>query len=143
MLLTIRQFCYNWSHSTYDPTWWWTPMQRLIIYCDLCNHPIMVHWNLSKDKKKPSRVCIRFFIYDWTLTNMTLIHSHHIFNHILIRITIVIYNSMHVASIRNWPNHPLYYDIVKNIWFSVCIPIYLFLHELFFVEDGSLQHLNR
>jgi len=37
---------------------------------------------------------------------MTLIHSHRIHNHSPIRITIVIYNSIHVASTKSWPNHP-------------------------------------
>ena len=67
----------------------------------------MVHQNLSKDKKNPGSVCIRFFIYDWILIGMTLIHSHRIHNHISIRIIIVIYNSMHVASTTSWLNHPL------------------------------------
>jgi hypothetical protein len=105
----------------HDLTLWWTRVQRLIIYRDLCNHPIIVHYNLSKDQK-PGLVCIRFFIYDWTLTSITSIYSHRIHNHIPIRITIVIYNFMEVARTRSWPNHHFYYSIVRNIWFSVCIP---------------------
>jgi hypothetical protein len=65
-------------------------------------------------KKKPRCVCIRFFIYDCTLTDITMIHSHHIHNHIPIRITIVIYNSMHVARTKSWPNHPFYHGIVRK-----------------------------
>jgi len=52
----------------------------------LCNHPIMVRQNLSKDKKNFGLVYIRFFIYDWILTGMNLIHSYQIHNHIPIRL---------------------------------------------------------
>ena len=74
---------------------------------------------------------------------MTLIHSHCIHNHSLIRITIIIYNSMHVANTRRLPNHPFYHGLVRNKWFSMCITTQIFLHEPFFVEDASLQHLDR
>jgi hypothetical protein len=36
------------------------------------------------------------------LTDITMIHSHCIHNHIPVMITVVIYNSMHVASTRIW-----------------------------------------
>jgi len=73
-----------------------------------------------KEKKNLDRVYIRFFIYYWTLIDITLIHSHCIHNHVPIRIIIVIYNFMHVVITTSWPNHPFYHDLVRNIWFSVC-----------------------
>jgi len=130
-LSLIRQFFCNLPHSTHYLTWWWTIVQWMIIYSDLCTHPIIVCHNISKDKKKPSSFCIWFFIYDWTFICITLIYSHLIYNHIPIRIIIVIYNSMHVARTRSWPNHHFYHDLVRNIWFSVSKPTQVFLHELF------------
>jgi hypothetical protein len=94
-------------------------------------------------KKKPSRVYIRFFIYDWTLIDMNLIHSYCIHNHIPIRIAIIIHNSIHVAKTKSWLNHPFYHDIMKNIWFFVCIPTHVFFHESFSVKNTSLQYLDR
>jgi len=69
---------------------------------------------------------------NWTFTCIIMIYYHHIHNHIPIRITIVIYNSMHIARIRSWPNHPLYRGLVRNIWFSVCKPIQVFFSWTFF-----------
>ena len=92
--------------------------------------------------KKTSCVYIRFFIYDWTLTDITLIHSQCIHNDSSIRITVVIYNSMQVASTRSWHDHSFYHGLVRNKWFSVCILIQIFFHEPFFVEESSLQHLD-
>jgi hypothetical protein len=45
----IWQFYHNRPHSTHDLTWWWTHVQRPIIYYDFCNHHIMVCQNLLKD----------------------------------------------------------------------------------------------
>ena len=45
---------------------------------------------------------------------------------------------MHVAKTRILPNYPFYHSLVRNIWFLVCKPTQLSLHELFFVEDASL-----
>jgi hypothetical protein len=94
-------------------------------------HPIMVRQNILKDQKH-GRVYIRFFICDWIFIGTTLIHSHHIHSHIPIRITIVIYNFMHVSRTRSWPSHHFYYGLVRNIWFSMCKPTQIFLHELFY-----------
>jgi len=95
--LSILQLCHNRPHSTHDLTLWWTPLQRLIIYCDLWNHSIMVRHNLSKIKKLV-HVCIRFFIYDWTLTSMTLIYSHRIYNHVICNFMLVVVCTSYMSS---------------------------------------------
>jgi hypothetical protein len=123
--LPIRQFGHKPPHLTHDLTWWWKHVQRPIIYCDLCTHPIKIARIFQKIE--PGRIYISFFIYDWTFACITLIHSHHIHNHIPIRITIVIYNSMHIVITWNWPNYHFYHGLVKSIWFSVCKQTYIYI----------------
>jgi hypothetical protein len=67
----------------------------------------------------------------------TLIHSYRIYNHIPIRITIIIYNFMHVTRTRSWPNHLFYHSLVRNIWFFVCKPTLASLHEPFLYKMHS------
>jgi hypothetical protein len=111
----IQQFCHNQHHSIYDPTWWWTPVKWLIIYYDLCNHPIIVRCNFLKNQKI-GHICIRFFIYDWTLTGMTLVYSYFVYNYI-----------------PRIPSMVVALEIDLTIIFTMCIPTYVFLHEYFFL----------
>jgi len=81
-------------------------------------------------------------IYNWTLTDITLIHSHCIHNHIPVRISVVICCFMHVVSTKSWPNHHFFHSPLINKYFSVCIPTLAILYKPFCVEDASLQHLD-
>ena len=128
-----QQLCRNWPHSTHDLTWCWTPVQWPIIYCNLWNLLIMICLNISKDQKTQPRlhwVLHLLLDIDWHDPDSFLWLS----NQIPIRITIIIYNFIYIVRIRSWPNHSFYYDIMRNIYFCVCISTYIFLYESFLLK---------
>jgi hypothetical protein len=57
--------------------------------------------------------------------------SHCIHNHTPITIIIIIFSSMYIARIRSLLNHPFYYGLVRNTWFSICKSTQVFFHEPF------------
>ena len=55
-------------------------------------------------------ICYSIFHLCWTSTHTTFIHSHHIKNHIPIRI---------IVGTWNLPNHLFYHDLMSNKFLSV------------------------